>query len=59
MDIKEIEMRVEALKATAVSGGAESTSGLMIIINETPVAKETYRIAILLEKSVVMEMCCL
>jgi hypothetical protein len=46
MDIKEIEMRVEALKATAVSGGAESTSGLWILLQENTKAKNRFSNAI-------------
>jgi hypothetical protein len=34
-DVKEIKMRSNALKATAVSGGAESTSGLSTYFTKT------------------------
>jgi hypothetical protein len=46
MNIKEIEMRVAALKATADSDGAKNTSGLWIILHENTKAKNTFSDAI-------------
>ena len=46
MNKNEIELRIEALKATGVSGGAERTDGLWIILHENARAKKSYSYAI-------------
>jgi hypothetical protein len=46
-------MRINALKATAVSGGAESTSGLWILLHENTKAKNDLNDAIPLRELLV------
>jgi len=46
MNKNEIELRIEALKATGVSGGAESTNKLWIILHENTKTKQAYGCAI-------------
>ena len=46
MNKNEIELRIEALKATGVSGGAESTNKLWIILHENAKTKQAYGYAI-------------
>jgi len=46
MNKNEIELRIEALKATGVSNGAERTDGLWIILHENARAKKSYSDAI-------------
>ena len=46
MNKNEIELRIEALKATGVSNGAERTDGLRIILHENARAKKSYSDAI-------------
>ena len=50
MNKNEIERRIGAFKATGVSGGAESTDGLWIILHENARAKKSYSDAIPLRK---------
>ena len=46
VDKNEIELRIEVLKATGVSGGAESTNKLWIILHENAKTKQAYGYAI-------------
>mmetsp|Transcript_26013 Transcript_26013/g.39317 ORF Transcript_26013/g.39317 Transcript_26013/m.39317 type:complete len:88 (+) Transcript_26013:210-473(+) len=46
MNKNEIELRIEALKATGVSGGAESTDKLWIILHENARAKKSCSYAV-------------
>ena len=46
-------MRINALKATAVSGGAESTSGLWILLHESTKANNDLNDAIPLRELLV------
>ena len=46
MNKNEIELRIEALKATGVSGGAECTNKLWIIVHENAKTKQAYGYAI-------------
>ena len=58
MNKNEIELRIEALKATGVSNGAERTDGLWIILHENARAKKSYSYAIPLKNFLVMEWRC-
>ena len=46
MDKNEVELRIEALKATGVSNGAERADGLWIILHENARAKKSYSYAV-------------
>eukprot|EP00577_Skeletonema_sp_RCC1716_P024854 CAMPEP_0113408710 /NCGR_PEP_ID=MMETSP0013_2-20120614/20754_1 /TAXON_ID=2843 ORGANISM="Skeletonema costatum, Strain 1716" /NCGR_SAMPLE_ID=MMETSP0013_2 /ASSEMBLY_ACC=CAM_ASM_000158 /LENGTH=121 /DNA_ID=CAMNT_0000294769 /DNA_START=562 /DNA_END=927 /DNA_ORIENTATION=+ /assembly_acc=CAM_ASM_000158 len=46
MDTKEIQLRIDTLKATAYTDGVESTQGLWMILQENAKAKKNFNNAI-------------
>jgi len=41
VDTKEIQLRIDTLKATAFTDGVESTEGLLMVLQENAKAKKT------------------